>query len=109
MNRFLLLSCLLMSGCFETSRVPPLQITFPKLELDPRLIEGCPTLPLLLSGDEKDIVTNYGSLTAAHLECVKRERALAAFLLEVVNGYGQITEDVLRQVDEHNKALSNIE
>lgn len=102
---FLILMCFLLSGCFETIQPLKLDVVFPKVDLDPRLYEPTPPLPLLSSGREVDILTNYSSVLQAHMQCISREAVLQNSLRQLTSQYGTVTEEVLRKIAEHNASL----
>lgn len=91
----------LVSGCVFT-KPPPLDLSFPKLNIDARHFESCPPLPLLASGDESDVVANYDKVTRHYSACAKAKDAETEVLRKALGEYGAAVETAVEQLQRFN-------
>lgn len=96
---------IVLAGCCTTPNVNSVQFVPPQVNIDARLLAGCPKeLPLLNSGEEADVVINYASVTAVYAECADTHAGLLEVFQRLVGEYakavGKYIEDVKKVVGE---------
>lgn len=95
-----LLLSVLLAGCFETApRMPDVQFVPPQVNIDARLLQGCPReLPQLRSGEEADVVLNYAEVTAVYARCADNNNGLIEVLQRVVGEYARAVQKYVDDV-----------